>query len=86
MAAVTIELGQDLVELLEELRLPLQASARELIVLELYRQGNVSSGRSAELLGMRRDEFIRYASTRGIPYLQLDADELRREIDDTRSF
>lgn len=85
MGAVQVELGQDLVELLEELRRPLKESARELIVLELYRQGEVSSGKSAELLGMRRDEFIRYASERGIAYLQLDGDELRREIEDSRS-
>jgi predicted HTH domain antitoxin len=85
MRAVQVELGQDLVELLEELRRPVKESARELIVLELYRQGEVSSGKSAELLGMRRDEFIRYASDRGIPYLQLADDELRREIEDSRS-
>lgn len=85
MGAVQVELGQDLVELLEELHRPVKESARELIVLELYRQGEVSSGKSAELLGMRRDEFIRYASERGIPYLQLDGDELRREIEDSRS-
>jgi predicted HTH domain antitoxin len=85
MGAVQVELGQDLIELLEELHRPVKESARELIVLELYRQGEVSSGKSAELLGMRRDEFIRYASERGIPYLQLDGDELRREIEDSRS-
>jgi predicted HTH domain antitoxin len=85
MGAVQVELGQDLVDLLEELHRPVKESARELIVLELYRQGEVSSGKAAELLDMRRDEFIRYASERGIPYLQLDAEELRREIEDSRS-
>jgi predicted HTH domain antitoxin len=85
MGAVQVELGQDLVDLLEELHRPVKESARELIVLELYRQGEVSSGKASELLGMRRDEFIRYASERGIPYLQLDAEELRREVEDSRS-
>jgi predicted HTH domain antitoxin len=85
MGAAQVELGQDLVDLLEELHRPVKEAARELIVLELYRQGEVSSGKAAELLGMPRGEFIRHASARGIPYLQLNGDELRREVEDSRS-
>ena len=80
-----LELDQDLVDLLEELHRPVRQAARELIVLELYRQGGVSSGKAAELLGMPRGEFIRDASVRGIPYLQLGGEELRREVEDSRS-
>jgi predicted HTH domain antitoxin len=58
MEAVPVELDSDLVALLEELQRPAKAAARELIVLELYRQGDVSSGRAAQLLGMEREEFI----------------------------
>jgi predicted HTH domain antitoxin len=85
MGAVQVELDQDLVAVLEELHLPVKQAARELIVLELYRQGELSSGKAAELLGMRRDEFIRHASQRGVPYLQLSGEELRREVEDSRS-
>jgi predicted HTH domain antitoxin len=85
MGAIPVELDQDLVALLEELRRPAKQAARELIVLELYRVGEVSSGRAAQLLGMRRDEFIRHASDCGIPYLQLSGEELRREIEDSQS-
>ena len=81
MRAARVELDQDLVELLEELQRPAKEAARELIVLELYRQGEVSSGRAAPLLGMEREEFIRYASKRGIPYFQLEGEELQRELD-----
>jgi predicted HTH domain antitoxin len=85
MAPIQVELDQDLVDLLEELHRPVKQAARELIVLELYRQGDISSGKAAQLLGMRRDEFIRHASERGIPYLQLSGEELRREIEDSQS-
>jgi predicted HTH domain antitoxin len=81
MAAASVELDQDLVDLLEELQRPVKATARELIVLELYRQGEVSSGRAAQLLGKEREEFIRYASEQGIPYFQIEGDELQRELD-----
>jgi predicted HTH domain antitoxin len=71
----------DLVDLLEELHRPVKQAARELIVLELYRQGELSSGRAAQLLGLEREEFIRHASKQGIPYFQLEGEELEREID-----
>jgi predicted HTH domain antitoxin len=81
MGPVPVELDQDLVALLEELQRPAKQAARELIVLELYRQGEVSSGRAAQLLGKEREEFIRYASEQGISYFQLEDDELQRELD-----
>ena len=43
MGVVQVELDQDLVDLLEELHRPVKQAARELIVLELYRQGEISS-------------------------------------------
>ena len=72
MGAVHVELDQDLVALLEELHRPVKQAARELIVLELYRQGELSSGKAAHLLGLEREDFIRHASARGIPYFQQD--------------
>ena len=85
MGAVQVEFDQDLVDLLEELHRPVKQAARELIVLELYRQGEASSGKAAELLGIERGEFIRYASALGIPYLQIRGEELRREVEGTNS-
>lgn len=34
---------------------------KEAATLELYREGRISSGKAAEILGMERFEFIRYA-------------------------
>lgn len=42
MGAVQLELDQDLVDLLEELHRPVKQVTRELIVKELYRQGEIS--------------------------------------------
>ena len=84
MEATPIEIDRDLVALLEELHRPAKQAARELIVLELYRQGEVSSGRASQLLGKERkerEEFIKYASAKGIPCFQLDSGELQRELD-----
>ena len=81
MGSAQVELDQDLVDLLEELQRPAKQAARELIVLELYRQGAISSGRAAELLGLEREQFIHHAGEQGIPYFQLDGEELQRELD-----
>ena len=48
MVGVQVELEEDLVDMLEELHRPVKQAARELIVLELYRQGEISSGKAAE--------------------------------------
>jgi predicted HTH domain antitoxin len=80
-----VDLDPDIVALLEAQDRPIQETARELIVLELYRQGQLSSGRGAELLHLSRHDFIRYAWDRGIPYFQLEGDDLRRELDESRS-
>ena len=81
MGTPSIKLDQDLVALLEDLNRPAKQAARELIVLELYRQGEISSGKAAEVLGLGREQFIRQASEQGIPYFQLDGEELQRELD-----
>jgi predicted HTH domain antitoxin len=85
MEASPVELDPDLVELLEEMGRPLREAARELIVLGPYAQGEISSGRAAQLLGISRDEFIHYASQGGIPYFQMSPEELRREVDGNQS-
>jgi predicted HTH domain antitoxin len=85
MPNVHVELDQDVVTLLEERHRPVREAARELIVLELYREGELSSGRAAEVLGLTREAFIRFASTRGVPYFQIEPDELRRELDDNKA-
>jgi len=54
-------------------------------VLELYREGLISSGRGAELMGVPRADFIKRAGQHGIPYFQMTREELRREIDQARS-
>ena len=79
MNTVNLELGEDLVVLLHQLNQPVQQAVRELIVLELYRRGTISSGKAAELLGMSRWEFIHHASQLGIPYFAMTEDEWEAE-------
>ncbi len=79
MSTVELELDDELVALLHQLNQSLGRAARELIVLELYRRGAISSGKAAELLGMDRRDFIYHASRLGIPYLAMTEDEWASE-------
>jgi predicted HTH domain antitoxin len=82
MGSVKIELDDDLVEVLRRQgeHQPLERAAREMIVLELYRRAAISGGRAAELLGMDRFDFIRYASDLGIPFFDMTEEEWEAEL------
>jgi predicted HTH domain antitoxin len=84
MATVTVELDQELMSLFHQVHARPEDTLKEYLVLELYRRHEVSSGKAAELLGMERIEFIRYASRIGIPYLDMDERELLGEIEQAR--
>ena len=56
------------------------ATVKECVVLELYRRSLLSSGKAAELLGIERLAFIRYAGRLGIPSLRMTASESEEEM------
>lgn len=75
VSTVKLDLDEDLAALLQKTNQPLEQAAREMIVLELYRRGALSSGKAAELLGMSRFAFIQHASDLGIAYFDMTKDE-----------
>jgi predicted HTH domain antitoxin len=79
MSSVTLELEDEVAALLQQSNRPVGEAARELIVLELYRRGALSSGKAAESLGMKRFAFVDYAARLGIPYLDMTDDEWATE-------
>jgi predicted HTH domain antitoxin len=81
MAELKLDLPPDLLEVLESLGDPRQA-IKECVVLELYRRGEISSGKAAELLGMSRLEFIQYSGRLGIPFFRYSPEELEAELRD----
>ncbi len=83
MDSITVEVAFPQ-ELLVALNIPVDQVGQktiEWIVLELYREGVISSGKAAELLGMTKGYFIDFLHQRNIPYLNWSDDELAREVD-----
>ena len=74
-----IEIEEPLAAILHQTNQPAQQAGREMIVLELYRRGAITSGKAADLLGTSRVAFIQHASKLGIPYLEMTEDEWAAE-------
>lgn len=66
--------------------LPLEGYAEELMVLELYRRRQISSGKAAELLGMERVAFIQYASRLGIAFFDMSEEELAADLENLNNW
>ena len=79
MSSVKIEIEEPLAAILHQTNQPVEQAGREMIVLELYRRGTISSGKAAELLGMERIDLIKHASKLGIPYIEMTEDEWAAE-------
>lgn len=84
MASGNLDLGEELGGLLAGLGQPVEQTAREMIVLELYRRSLISSGRAATLLGLHRLDFIQRASELGIPYFRFTEDEWQEEVAESK--
>ena len=79
MSELRFEAPPELMTVLQELGDP-DTTAKECVVLELYRRGVISSGKAAELLGMDRLEFIRYSGRLGISFFRMSSEDLQEEM------
>ncbi|MEM6430609.1 MAG: UPF0175 family protein [Deinococcota bacterium] len=75
-----LELPPELTALFQGFNQPLEQAARELMVLELYRRGAISSGKAAEYMNMARFEFFHYAARLGIAFFDMTEDEWQTEV------
>jgi len=77
---VSLDVPRDLLGALEVPREQLEARLRELIALELFREGRISSGKGAELLGLSKLEFIQLLAQHGLYYFTESPEELVGEV------
>lgn len=79
MAELKLDLPPDLLKVLQELGDP-QQTVKECVVLELYRRGEISTGKAAELLGMGYRQFLDLLAQRKIPLFRYTSGELEEEL------
>lgn len=76
---ITINIPHEILPLLAKKRRDVPSKVFEFMVLELYRLGEISSGKAAQMLDMERFEFVRFASRLGIPFIDMDKEELAED-------
>jgi predicted HTH domain antitoxin len=79
MSTIQITVDESMGQLLGESTGQIERSAREIIVLDLFRCHVVSAGRAAEVLDLDLLSFIRWSGARGVPYFDLSDDDLEQE-------
>ena len=77
---IALELPRDLVGALDIPQTRLEAHMRELIALELFREGRISSGKGAEILGISKLGFIQRLARHDIPYFTESPEELAADM------
>lgn len=77
---ITLDLPRDLLGTLNVPEGQLGERVRELIALELFREGRISAGKGAELAGLTKLQFIQRLAQYGIPYFSDSPTELEAEV------
>ena len=82
MSDLTIVIPEDALIGTGQSREEFLREARFLLAAKLFELGRLSSGKAAALCGLGRVEFLFSVGKMGIPVIQLDEEELRRELAD----
>ena len=77
---INVELPAEFAQLLDPTGSDVDARVREALVIHLVREGRISSGRGAELLGMPKDAFRELLWQHGVPYSDLTYEELLEDV------
>lgn len=76
---VSLQLPRDLLGALDVPEEQVERRLREMIALQLFREGRISSGKAAELLGISKLEFVQLLARYGLPYFTETPGELAAE-------
>ncbi len=77
---VNLEFPQNVLGTLKVPEARLALRLRELIALELFREGVISAGKGGELVGISKWEFIQLLAQYNIPYFNQSPEELVAEV------
>ena len=79
---VKLELPRDLLGALDVAEEELEPRLKMLIALELFREGRISSGKAAELLGQSKEAFVGLLDRHGIAYFSETPSEFTAQVAD----
>jgi len=77
---LSLELPQDLPAILDLPEQNIEKRVRELIAIELFREGLISSGKGGEIVGVSKWDFIQLLAKYDLPYFSETSEELTAEV------
>ncbi len=77
---MTLEVPRDLAVALNVSPPQIAARVQELIAVELFREGLISSGKGAEILGVSKFTFVQLLAQRGVSYFTESSEELTTDV------
>jgi predicted HTH domain antitoxin len=83
--SVQVSLSRELADLLDGTGAGLDARVREALVLTLFQEGTISSGKAATLLDISKEAFRRLLSQRDLPYFDQSLEDVLRDADTASS-
>ena len=83
---VEVEIHASIGNLLNVPKSELSGALKQLIALELFREGHISAGKGAEIMGIRKWEFIQLLSKLGIDYITQTPEELLADVAKIQKF
>lgn len=81
MATLTIEVPEGVLSALRQSPREAEKDVRLVAAIDWYRRGLVSQGKAAEIAGIPRADLIDELAARKIDVVQVDLEELKREIE-----
>ena len=81
MSTLTIELPESVVQLLGSTTEEATRHLSGLAYIELFRQGQVSSGWAAEKLKISKEDFLELLYSHDVPYFDMSEEELREQVE-----
>lgn len=80
MSKVAVLIHEELASFLGSTSSEVERRVAEALVLELFRQHDISTGKGARLLGMDYLAFVRWAGERGVPFIDMTPEEWQQEL------
>lgn len=77
---IELEFPSDLFIALNVPKEQIETKVKEWMVLQLFRDSQISSGKAAQILGITKGAFIDMLHHSNIPYLDWSANELAQEV------
>ena len=81
LCTLSVDLPESVAKLLGSTTEEATRHLAELAYIELFRQGQVSSGWAAERLGISKDDFRELLHVHDVPYIDMSEEELRRDVE-----